>query len=113
MKPVAKIIRYPFVHNTGMDKALECIIRQGIEHSGASSRNFLSQYEEAVRIYHSTRVLIGQHGNAAAMETADAPLRKRERPNDPEGIRKRKAIRVRDNRYSDDLLNIPDFLRRT
>ena len=95
------------------DKALERIIRQGLEHGRASSRGYLRQTEKAVRIYHSTRDLIGQHGDAASMETAGAPLRKRESPNDPVGIRKRKAIQEGDNRYSDDLLDIPDFLRRT
>ena len=96
-----------------MEKALERIIRQGLEHGRASSQNYLRQIEEAVRIYRSTRVPIGQHGDAVAMETADTPLRQRERPNDPEGIRKRKTIQEGDNRYSDDLLDIPDFLRRT
>ncbi len=96
-----------------MDKALEHIIRQGLEHGRATNPKYLRQTEEAVRIYRSTRALIGKHGDAAATETADAPLRKRDRPNDPEGIRKRKAIQEGDNRYSDDLLDIPDFLRRT
>ena len=110
MKPLAK---RPLTHNSGMDKALERMIHQGLEHGRATSPKYLRQTEEAVRIYRSTRALIGEHGNAAATETAGTPLRKRDRPNDPEGIRKRKAIREGDNRYSDDLLDIPDFLRRT
>jgi hypothetical protein len=100
------------IHN-GMDKALERIIRQGLEHGRTSSWDYLRQTEEAVRIYRSKRVLIGQRGEAASMETAAALSRKRERPNELEDIRKREAIQEGDNRSSDYLLDIPDFLRRT
>lgn len=96
-----------------MDNALERIFRQGLEQARASGLDYVRQTEEAVRLYRSARAQMHQHGDVADVEASGVRPRRLTKPEEPKGVQKPEDDREEADNDAKDLLDIPDFLRRT